>query len=263
MKNYLVIGDPIEHSLSPELHNHWINKCNIDAVYKKKLVAKNDLENLILKIRSHEIDGVNVTIPHKNGIIKYLDELSPESEKTQSVNTILKKKNKIIGHNTDIAGFELSLRYYKYDIKNKKVLVIGAGGVAPSIIYALEKAKAKEIFLMNRTIKKAELIKNIFPRIKVIEWGVNDKFDMIINATSLGLEKQDSIELDFKKLGNQTLFYDIIYNPQETNFMKKAKTISNNVLNGKMMFIYQAHQSFAIWHNTLPAINEEVIKLVS
>ena len=263
MKNYLVIGDPIEHSLSPELHNYWIKKCNINAIYSKKLIIKNDLENLILKIRRNDIDGVNVTVPHKREVIKYLDELSPESEKTQSVNTILKKKDKVVGHNTDIAGFELSLKHSKYDLKDKKVLIIGAGGVVPSIIYAIEKSKAKEIFLMNRTVEKAKLIKDNFSKIKIMEWGEYDKFDMIINATSLGLKQEDDINLDLEKLGIGSFFYDIIYNPQGTNFIKKAKNISNNVENGKMMFIYQAHQSFAIWHNTLPEINEEVIKLVS
>ena len=263
MKKYLVIGNPIEHSLSPKLHNYWIKKHNIKAFYDKKKLNENDLEKTIKQIRSGKLEGINVTIPYKNLILPFVDSLSLEAKETRSVNTIYKDKGKIVGHNTDIGGFELSLRHYKYDVSGKKVFILGAGGVVPSIISALKKMGASEIIVSNRTKKKAEDLKNIFSYIKIINWGEIEEFDMIINATSIGLNKEDKIKLNFKVLEKNKFFYDIIYNPKETNFLKEGKKLGNKVENGKMMFIYQAHQAFTIWHNIMPKIDEETINLLN
>ena len=118
MKKFLVIGDPIEHSLSPKLHNYWFKQNNVDAVYEKKKINELELQNIVSKIRKNEIFGANVTVPYKSKIIKYLDLLSDDASATQSVNTILKKENKIFGFNTDVDGFELSLLNYIDKIKN-------------------------------------------------------------------------------------------------------------------------------------------------
>ena len=139
MKKYLVIGNPIEHSLSPKLHNHWIKKNKINAIYDKQLINKENLEDVITQVKKGEIKGINVTIPYKNLIIPYLEKLTPEAKESQSVNTIYMEERKIIGHNTDIAGFELGLRHLKYDVRDKKILILGAGGVVPSIIICLKK----------------------------------------------------------------------------------------------------------------------------
>ena len=124
MKKYLVIGNPIEHSLSPKLHNYWIKKNNINASYEKKLISENDIGNIISKIKSEEITGINVTVPFKNKVVEYMDVLTKEANETNSVNTIYLKDRKIIGHNTDIAGFELGIRSYGYDVKKKKYFYI-------------------------------------------------------------------------------------------------------------------------------------------
>ena len=115
MKKYLVIGNPIEHSLSPKLHNHWIKKNNIDAIYDKKQVNESDIKDIISDIKNEKINGINVTMPFKKSIIPFIDKLSFEANESQSVNTIYLEDGKIIGHNTDIAGFELGLRYFKYE----------------------------------------------------------------------------------------------------------------------------------------------------
>jgi len=264
MKKYLVIGNPIEHSLSPKLHNYWLKKNNINAIYEKKKVDNVDLKNLIFKVKKKEICGINVTIPFKKKVIPYLDKLTFEAENTQSVNTIYLNNDEIIGHNTDISGFELSIKKIKYDTVNKKVLILGAGGVVSSIILALYRMKVSRITITNRTKKKAEDLKNLFKDIVVVDWGntFDFDFDMIINATSVGLNKNDKIDLDFSKIGNNKLFYDIIYNPNETNFLKIGKNLGNITENGKMMFIYQAHQAFTIWHKLMPEINDEVFKIL-
>ena len=261
MKKFCVIGNPIDHSLSPKLHNFWLKKNKIEAIYEKKLLEENEIPKLIESIRKSEINGVNVTVPFKNSVIPFLDGLSSEAKQTNSVNTICIEEDKIIGHNTDITGFELALRYINYDVKRKKALIIGAGGVSPSIILALKKMECENIFLTNRTFEKAKKIKETFTDIIIQKWGDIPEFDIVINATSVGLNNEN-IDLNLNKFGNDKFFYDVIYNPIETKFLKDAKLNGNKIENGMMMFIYQAHQSFALWNKLLPKIDEETIKII-
>ncbi len=263
MKKYLVIGNPIEHSLSPKLHNYWIKTNNIDAIYEKKKLNDEELESIIFKVKKNEIHGINVTVPFKNKIIPYIDQLSPEAEQTKSVNTIYTSNNQIIGHNTDIAGFELSLKKLKYDVSGKKILILGAGGVVPSIIFALNRMNVSKITITNRTKENAEKLKELFKELTLANWGDVSDFDMIINATSVGLNTNEKIDLDLSKIGENKFFYDVIYNPSETNFLKMGKNLGNRTENGKFMFIYQAHQAFTIWHKLMPVINDEVINIVT
>ena len=262
MKKYIVIGNPIEHSLSPKLHNYWIKENNIDAVYDKKRIDHSELENIIYEVKEGKISGINVTVPFKKAAIPFLDELSTEANKTQSVNTIYLNNGKIIGHNTDVAGFELAIKYLKYNINNKRIFILGAGGVVPSIIFSLNKMQPSKIILSNRTRDKAENLKELFKNLEIINWGEMADFDMIINATSIGLKEEDEIKLDISNVGNNKIFYDVIYNPIETNFLKKAKNLGHRVENGKMMFVYQAHQAFTLWHKVMPKIDSETIKLL-
>jgi shikimate dehydrogenase len=258
MKKYLVIGNPIGHSLSPVIHNYWIKKNNLNATYDKKELKSFELKKIINSIREKEISGINVTVPFKKEVIPYLDELSVQADNTQSVNTIFLNKDKIIGHNTDIDGFELAIKNTTFDLFGKKILILGAGGVVPSIIFALNKMNVSEIMISNRTKSKAENLKNLFGNIKIVEWGILPNFDMIINATSLGLKNSETISLDFSKIKKGKLFYDVIYNPEETNFLKEGKKSGGKIENGKKMFIYQAAASFNIWHGIYPEIDNEI-----
>ena len=262
MKKFLVIGNPIEHSLSPLLHNYWIKNNNIDAIYEKRKLNENQLENLIQEFRDKKFNGINVTVPFKKAIIPLLDELSIEAQNTQSVNTIYLKNNRVMGHNTDIVGFEKSIKESKYDPSNREVFILGAGGVVPSIISALIKMKVRKIKVSNRTKGKAEYLRRLFKNIEIVEWGEVPYFDMMINATSLGLNKEDNISLDLSSISGDKFFYDVIYNPRETNFLKTGRELGNMTLNGKFMFIYQAHSAFNIWHGLEPEINENVFNLL-
>ena len=262
MKKYLVIGNPIEHSLSPKLHNYWIKKNKIDAAYDKKLLNESDIEDIISQVKKENIGGINVTVPFKKTVISFVDELTSEANESQSINTIYKENDKVIGHNTDMAGFELGLRHINYNVKDKKIFILGAGGVVPSIILALKKMGASKVILSNRTKKKAEDLKKSFSYLEIIDWGETPEFHMIINATSIGLNEGDEIKLDYADIGPNKFFYDVIYNPKQTNFLKKAKMFGNQTENGKMMFIYQAHQAFTIWHKIMPEIDDETIKLL-
>ena len=262
MKKFLVIGNPIEHSLSPKLHNYWINENNINALYEKQELNENDLKDLIFQVKEKKIDGINVTVPFKRAVIPFLDQLTNEAVKTQSVNTIYLNENKLTGHNTDIIGFEKSIKNFKYNLNNKEIFILGAGGVVPSIIFALTQMGVLKITVSNRTKKKADNLKKLFKNIEILDWGKIPNFDMIINATSIGLNKNDLINLDLSSVGKNKFFYDVIYNPSETNFLRSGKKLGNMTENGKLMFIYQAFSAFNIWHGVEPDVNEKVIKLL-
>tara|TARA_B100000963_G_scaffold243805_1_gene213490 strand:+ start:5242 stop:6033 length:792 start_codon:yes stop_codon:yes gene_type:complete len=262
MKKYFVIGNPVDHSLSPKLHNFWIKSLNLNAIYEKKKIEENEIKNLVASIKDGNIDGINVTVPFKKLIIPFLDQLSKDAELTQSVNTVYLKNNKIIGDNTDIEGFELSIRGTNFDIQGKKVLILGAGGVVPSIILSLIKMKVTQISVCNRTKIKAEKLKDIFKNLHVLNWGETIDPDVVINATSIGLGKNDKLDFNFEKFENVKFFYDVIYNPSETNFLRTGKKLGCKIENGKMMFIYQASASFKLWHNILPKIDNNLIQFI-
>jgi len=261
-KKFLVIGNPIEHSLSPKLHNYWIKKNNLKASYDKIFLEQNEIQQLILDVREEKIHGLNVTVPFKKTVIPFLDVLSDEARNSQSVNTIYKNKDKIIGDNTDIDGFKIGLETTNQIIKNKEAFILGAGGVVPSIIIALKKMQISKIYLSNRTELKALEIKKLFPEIEMIEWGKVSNFDIIINATSIGLNNKDEINIDYKNISQNKFFYDVIYNPKETNFLRRAKEFGAQTENGKMMFIYQAQKAFFTWHNILPVVDNETLNLL-
>ena len=261
MKKYLVIGNPIEHSLSPILHNFWIKKHGINATYEKQLIKKNDIEKTLNEMKENKIQGINVTVPFKNVVIPFLDQLSDIAKKTQSVNTISKRQNKLVGDNTDVHGFSEAIKLTDFSLKNKKTLILGAGGVVPSIILALKNMGVLEITLSNRTKEKANDLKKNFPFLKVINWGETIKSDLIINATSIGIKQNEEIKLDYSKIDGQ-LFYDVIYNPSKTKFLENAKKSEKKIENGKNMFIYQAIKAFEIWHGIQPKITDEVRGLI-
>ena len=262
MKKYLVVGNPIEHSLSPKLQNYWINSNNIEAIYGKLQAHDDDLKELCNNIKSGQLNGLNITVPFKKKIIPHLEVLSGHALRTQSVNTVCLINGYVTGYNTDIDGFELSIKKLNYDVSNKKIVILGAGGVVPSIIYALKKMDAQEIYLSNRTKEKAQILKKLFEGIEIIDWGSLPTFDMIINATSLGLKENDKFGIDFSKVGKNKLFFDVIYNPFNTDFSEAGNKQGNIIENGLNMFLFQAQKAFSIWHNFEPKIDQEVIKFL-
>ena len=278
MNKYLVIGNPIAHSLSPLLHNYWFKKYRfLDSIYEKKKVEKKDLKKIVEQIKNDEVKGVNVTVPFKREIFNFIDTAPHEVQFTKSVNTLVKENDKVVGYNTDQQGFEISLEENDWDCKDKKILIIGAGGVTPSILSTFIKADgAEKIYLSNRTRSKAEELKKFWDKalgiyqmkkdtIEVIDWEKKSELcDLIINTTSVGLTKDEKLNFDFSDYNNKkdVLFYDLIYNPKETNFLKDARIRGNRTINGKMMFLWQAHLAFKMWTGVSPTIDEEVIKLL-
>ena len=261
MKKYLVIGNPIDHSLSPKLQNWWLKENNINAVYDKIKLEEHEIKNFIQDIKNQKIAGCNVTVPFKKTVIPFLDKLSPEAEQTQSVNTITFNNGDLVGHNTDIAGFDTAIKKLNFNVGGKKVLILGAGGVVPSIIIALKNMNVQELIISNRTREKAENLRVLFDNLKILDWGDLTDFHMVINATSLGLNNE-TIDLDFSSLTQDKLFYDVIYNPHETHFLKMGKQLGHKIENGKTMFIYQALEAFKLWHNIVPKVNRDTFKLL-
>ena len=276
MKKYLVVGNPIEHSLSPLIHNYWMKKYNlIDSIYEKKKIEKKDLKDIVEQVRNGEIKGVNITVPFKKEIIDLLDRLHGDALLTQSVNTLCKVNNEVHGYNTDTGGFKESLQEGLIDYENKDIFILGAGGVTSSILEAFI-GTAKKIYITNRTSKKAEELKKIGDisiaklkckkeTIEVVDWGKKPKdCDIVINTTSVGLTKNENLNLDFEYYKNKenVLFYDLIYNPKETNFLKDAKLRGNKTMNGRMMFLWQAQIAFKMWTNISPEIDDELIRLL-
>mgnify|MGYP001345830525 FL=1 len=276
MKKFLVIGNPISHSLSPLIHNYWMKKYKfLDCSYDKKKVEKKDLINIVNQVRKGEISGVNITVPFKKEIIELLDQVKGSAELAQSVNTLVKEGNKVCGYNTDIEGFRDSINDDYVEFNDKKIFILGAGGVAPSILEAFVNT-ANKIYISNRTIKKAKELKQVGDLsldllnkneniIQVIDWGKMPEIcDIVVNTTSVGLKKDENLTLDFSEYEKrkEVLFYDLIYNPKETNFLKDARLRGNKTMNGKMMFLYQAMYSFQKWTGVNPEIDDKTIKLL-
>ena len=259
MKKHLIIGNPINHTLSPKIHNYWFKKNNIEAIYEKKNPSLKEIKEIIQNVKDGKIFGMNVTVPFKQEVIQYLDDLSPLAKKTNSVNTILKKNGITYGDNTDIIGFELSILNLKINLENKTALVLGAGGVVPSIIVALQNLGVRKINIMNRTSEKIKVIKSIFPSINEVQWGDVETHDIYVNATSVGLKEKDDLNLDITHVEKGKLFYDVIYNPPLTNFLQKAKNLGHRIINGETMFLYQAQKAFELWHNISPKIDNNLI----
>ena len=266
-KSFAIIGNPIQHSLSPVLHNYWFNKYNIEADYSLLSIEEKDIENIVQKIRNKELNGVNITLPYKQKIIPFIDQLVNDAKSTNSVNTIfLDDSNSLVGENTDVFGLQAAYLKEITNSENKKALVIGAGGVSPSVIFSLQKSKIRNIAIVNRTHEKSIFLKKKFNFLDILEWKFLKqeigKFDIIINATSLGLKNGDDFEFNFSNVKNNLIYIDTIYNPIETKTLKFLKENKIKTFNGLNMFIYQGQKSFYLWNKINPEIDNQLIDLL-
>ena len=263
-KNFLVIGNPIKHSLSPFLHNYWFHKNKINCEYKKLKTTKSLIKQILNRVRKREIEGINVTIPFKNSVIKHLDVLKGNALKTSSVNTVYLNKKKLIGDNTDVYGFSSGvLRKIKTRIKTAGI--IGAGGVTSSIILALIQKGVKKIYITNRTFSKLKVFKKKFKKvIYPIKWNdrynVFEEVQILINVTSLGMLGQKGLKFDFNIFDKKINVVDIVYNPENTRFLKDARRKGHKTFTGLDMFIYQAQKAFYIWNRKKPKITKDIYK---
>ena len=268
IKKFGIIGNPIKHSLSPVLHNYWFKKYKIDANYSIiDLKDENNLPEIIDQIKNKEISGINVTLPYKQKIVSHVDTIVNDAEVTSSVNTIyLDNQGNIIGENTDVFGLQAAYLKEIDNASKKKALIIGAGGVSPSVILSLQKSGIQEISITNRTREKCIFLKNKFSSLKMIEWNKLqeeiENYDIIINATSLGLKGNKDFDFNFEKIKSNLIYIDTIYNPLETKTLKYLKKMNIKVFNGLNMFIYQGQKAFYLWNKINPEIDEKLIELL-
>lgn len=247
LKKFLVIGNPIDHSLSPFMHNWVFKKLKIDAKYQKLKISDSELPNIIKKINNENIDGINVTIPYKNRIIKYLDIINPRAKSINAVNIVYKSNNKIIGNNTDWYGFTMALKKNNISVIDKEIIILGSGGSAKSIVFSLINLGVKKINIISQN-NKNHLFKNKFVNIynyNQLSRLINAN-SIIINTTPIGMIN-NNLPIDSMLLSKEQTIIDIIYTPLETNLIKHAKELGAVNLNGLDMFIYQGLATIDIW----------------
>ena len=255
--NLYVIGRPVKHSLSPIIHNYWLKKYKREEVYGKLDVDESQLQDIIKKINYRELIGVNVTIPYKQKVYSLLKNLDLNAKKSFAVNTIYLKNDEVHGENTDGEGYcEALIQETKFNFKHKEILLLGAGGACYGIISELMNREVSKIFISNRTKKKAERLiqdfKNNAIQIKLLDW---EKLcpvrstDLIINTTSVGLKREESIDINLEHFSKKVIYSDLIYNPKKTETMKRFEKKGFLTQNGLGMLVNQAARSFKLWFN--------------
>jgi shikimate dehydrogenase len=253
-----VIGDPIEHTLSPIMHNAAFNALKLDYSFIAFKVKPAELENAANGMRALNIRGLNVTMPHKSAILKFLDRVDLSAQIINSVNTVLNKESKLFGFNTDGVGALKALRENGVELKGRKVLLLGAGGAARAIAYSMAK-ETDELAVLNRTLKPAQDLAKLLEKLankkifagslspKEIQQNLQDS-DILINATSIGMKpKAEESVVASKLLRPNLAVMDIVYNPIETKLVKEAQAVGAKVVSGVEMLIYQGAASFEIW----------------
>ena len=255
-----IIGDPVEHSLSPAMHNAAFRKLGLNLVYLAFKVTKNELKDAISGARSLGLRGLNVTMPHKNAVIKYLDEIDSKAKAIGAVNTILNNQGKLIGYNTDGNGAMIALKENGIYPEEKKMLILGAGGAAKAIAFQAAQ-EVEELVILNRTSEKAEqlaelLCKKFGKKVKGVKLSAEvlkeemKTTDILVNATSVGMHpdvNRSPVPSDL--LRRDLCVMDIIYNPLETKLVKDAKSVGAKVVLGLEMLLYQGAVAFEIWTN--------------
>lgn len=253
-----IIGHPVEHSLSPLMHNAAFQHLDLDYVYVAFKVISRELKEAIIGIRNLDIRGLNVTMPHKNEVIKHLDKVDPAAKSISAVNTILNDQGTLMGYNTDGVGALKALKKTGLNLEGKTLLLLGAGGAGKAIAFQTAQ-EVEELIILNRTPRKAQDLARSLTRKfgKKIQGrslsAVNTKnslqtADILINATPVGMHpNDDQSPIDPGWLTSDLYVMDIIYNPIETKLVKDAKSAGAQVITGLEMLLYQGAASFEIW----------------
>ncbi len=263
-KWYAVIGDPISHSLSPFMHDTWFSEHDIDAAYIPIHVEPSQLEKSFEAMKTLGISGFNITLPHKQSIVPFLGRLEESAMQMNAVNTVNFDGKQYVGSNTDGDGFVQSMLVHPVD-KASKVLLIGAGGAARGIAFALKRAGFSDVTITNRTFRRAEELAaetgGSAITLKESEEQLAE-FAILIQTTSVGLATGEALPISLDQVKAGTLVADIIYVPLETPFLKKAEEKNCVILNGVGMFVYQGAIAFEKWTGVEPD-TEKMIKLIT
>lgn len=256
-KWFAVIGDPIAQSMSPTMHEAWLQQKEVDASYIPIHVPRGTVEEAVRSLKTLGCSGWNVTVPHKEAIIPYLDEIDPLAEAMQAVNTVVVKEGRLHGYNTDGVGFVASLRETFPEVEaDAEILIVGAGGAAKGISYALCRDGFRNMTIANRTYETAEQLSS---QLNASAMTLSEaeqqlaQFDIIVQTTSVGMaHSQEGSPLDVSQLKRGTIVADIIYNPLQTELMKQAEALGGKTMNGIGMFVHQGAIAFQHWLDIQP-----------
>lgn len=249
MKKCGLLGKNIQYSRSPEIHNKYYTERNIPIFYKLFDMDEERIPKFIMDLSKDDIIGFNVTIPYKQTILKYLNRLVYPANKIGAVNTVAVEGKELVGYNTDFYGFIKSLESFNINLNHNDALVIGNGGAAKCIVTALQDLNCKSIEVAARDICKTKEIFNNNCKVMSINNAIDtSSFDFIVNCTPLGSANYlDILPLDLSKIKNNSIVYDLIYNPEKTAFLKKAEQLGATIINGERMLYYQAYSAADIW----------------
>jgi len=266
IKKAAVIGYPVAHSLSPRLHNYWLKKYNIAGEYTAIEVLPENLSEFIKSLDKNGFCGVNVTIPHKENVINLMYEAETLAWRVGAVNMITVKDGRLFGYNTDSYGFVENIML---NITGKnKAIVLGAGGAAKAVVYALYNIGFQRIIIANRTKDKAEKLSDNwhYNGIEVADWENRSEIlqdaDLLVNTTSLGMTGKGDLEINLEKLPKTALVTDIVYNPLITPLLAQAKARGNPIVDGLGMLLHQAVPAFEAWFGVRPVVDEELRKYI-
>ena len=264
-----IIGKPIKHSLSPVLHSFWLRMYDIESTYKIYELEKNDISRFLKSLEDNNIDGLNVTIPYKSLVMDYLDHIEQDALDLGAVNTIkVEKQNKLTGYNTDAYGFMHHLNTSVPLWKNKEgyITIIGAGGASRAIIWSFLRANKVDIKLFNRSKERAlkliEDMKKLFPKANIIFYSdlseAIKNSSILVNCSSLGMKGQPKLDINLELMKDNSIVYDIVYSPLNTELLSKAKRLNLIAVDGLGMLINQAVPAFEMWHNKKAIVNEKL-----
>lgn len=265
-KQLAIIGDPVEHSHSPQMHNFISELVHNNYVYTALRVEPKNLKEAVAGLRAMEFAGVNVTAPHKFNVLELLDEISPRARRFGSVNTVVNRNGRLIGYNTDAEGFYQSLLYEGVEVKDKDILIIGAGGATLPVAVLFAEEGAKSITILNRTLANAQKLAKYVEEVcgyEIHTARCHERYDVIINTTSAGMYPDvDGCPMDdFSFVDKNTAAADMIYNPSETVFLRRAKERGAKTINGLGMLIFQGLIAYELFTETkLPPGCYELVK---
>jgi len=261
LKLYGIFGFPLGHTLSPAMQEAAFRALGIKGFYLPFEVRPNEFRRLLRRRKNLILDGFNVTVPYKEEALKLVDKVHPTARAIGAVNTVVREGKRWIGFNTDAIGFITALKKdAKFRSRDKHVLLLGAGGSARAVAYALAKAGARRVVIKNRTEARSRKMisryRKLFPRVK---WEKKLSFlgdiDLVVNATSVGLKPGDPPLLRASDFPRKTLFVDLIYNPAETRFLRAARLSGHRRMNGLGMLIYQGAEAFRLWTGRKAPLN--------
>ncbi|MDP9127520.1 MAG: shikimate dehydrogenase [Pseudomonadota bacterium] len=263
-----VMGWPVDHSLSPRLHGWWLERYGLEGSYMRLLVPAEDLPLALKKLCRQGFRGVNLTVPHKEAALLYMDHIDPMARRTGAVNTVLVSPDGALeGRNTDVFGFAQNLLSTGYAPRGRPAAILGAGGAARAAIVALLDAGASEIRIINRTPARAGVLAESFgPCLSAYGWddlpAALEEAELLVNATSLGMKGQPPLICDLTRLPGDALVTDMVYAPLETGLLRNAKLRGNRVLDGLGMLLHQARPAFEGFFGQAPEVTEELRRFV-